>query len=304
MKPQLHEIIKAGIIVIAALIVLSVSVMLVGGTKLFQKYDTYYVDVINAAGLEVGAQVRLGGVRVGKVLDIRPPDRPGELVTIVIGVKRGTPIYKGTTAMITQVGFVGDIYILLSLENTTGEMLKVGETIPSEKPVQFTRLLAKLDNISESLDSLIKNIDSIFNQKNIEGIERLVGNTNKAIVTSSTSFQAVAASLKEITEKTGFLLNEIEDVIKGNKEEFSGLIKQARSDLNKAENMIKAIEETAGSVDKTSKSVNRAVEIQSRNLDSFLNSMNRVSEDLQDVLLEIKQRPWSVLYREEEVKEE
>lgn len=304
MKPQLHEIIKAGIIVIAALIVLSVSVMLVGGTKLFQKYDTYYVNVINAAGLEVGAQVRLGGVRVGKVLDIRPPDRPGELVTIVIGVKRGTPIYKGTTAMITQVGFVGDIYILLSLENTTGEMLKVGETIPSEKPVQFTRLLAKLDNISESLDSLIKNIDSIFNQKNIEGIERLVGNTNKAIVTSSTSFQAVAASLKEITEKTGFLLNEIEDVIKGNKEEFSGLIKQARSDLNKAENMIKAIEETAGSVDKTSKSVNRAVEIQSRNLDSFLNSMNRVSEDLQDVLLEIKQRPWSVLYREEEVKEE
>jgi len=303
-KPQLHEIIKAGIIVIAALIVLSVSVMLVGGTKLFQKYDTYYVNVINAAGLEVGAQVRLGGVRVGKVLDIRPPDRPGELVTIVIGVKRGTPIYKGTTAMITQVGFVGDIYILLSLENTTGEMLKVGETIPSEKPVQFTRLLAKLDNISESLDSLIKNIDSIFNQKNIEGIERLVGNTNKAIVTSSTSFQAVAASLKEITEKTGFLLNEIEDVIKGNKEEFSGLIKQARSDLNKAENMIKAIEETAGSVDKTSKSVNRAVEIQSRNLDSFLNSMNRVSEDLQDVLLEIKQRPWSVLYREEEVKEE
>jgi len=303
-KPQLHEIIKAGIIVIAALIVLSVSVMLVGGTKLFQKYDTYYVDVINAAGLEVGAQVRLGGVRVGKVLDIRPPDRPGELVTIVIGVKRGTPIYKGTTAMITQVGFVGDIYILLSLENTTGEMLKVGETIPSEKPVQFTRLLAKLDNISESLDSLIKNIDSIFNQKNIEGIERLVGNTNKAIVKSSTSFQAVAASLKEITEKTGFLLNEIEDVIKGNKEEFSGLIKQARSDLNKAENMIKAIEETAGSVDKTSKSVNRAVEIQSRNLDSFLNSMNRVSEDLQDVLLEIKQRPWSVLYREEEVKEE
>lgn len=304
MQTQIREILKAGIIILTSLIVLSGSVILVGGGKLFQKYDIYYVKVVNAAGVEVGGQVRLGGVRIGKVLDIKPPEKPGELVTIVIGMKRGTPIYKGTTAIITQVGFVGDIYILLSVDNTTGEIIKVGETIPSERPVQFTKLIARLDTISESLDKLIKDINNIFSQKNIEGIEKLVSNTNKAIVSTSSSFQALASSLKESTDKTRLILGEVEDIVKGNKEEFSKIIKKAREDLDTAEDMIKAIEQTAKSVDKTSKSVNRAVELQSRNLDIFLNSMNRASEDLQDVLQEIRNKPWSVIYREREVKEE
>ena len=64
---SLKEEIKAGLIILISLILLSGFIILVGGSQFFEKLDIYYVKVMDAAGLEVGAQVKLGGVRIGRV---------------------------------------------------------------------------------------------------------------------------------------------------------------------------------------------------------------------------------------------
>jgi hypothetical protein len=51
-------------------------------------------------------------------------------------------------------------------------------------------------------------------------------------------------------------------------------------------------------VDKTSQSLDGAISVQSQNLDALFNAMTRTTEDLQEVLQEIKSKPWSVVYRE------
>ena len=62
----LKEEIKAGIIIISSLIILSGFTILISGSQLFEKFDVYYIKVMNAAGIESGSQVKLGGVRVGE----------------------------------------------------------------------------------------------------------------------------------------------------------------------------------------------------------------------------------------------
>lgn len=300
----MKEEIKAGIIVIASMIILSGFIILIGGSRFYEKLDGYYVRVMNSAGLETGAQVRLGGVKVGRVLNIKAPDGPGKPVTIEVGIKRGTALYKGTRASITQIGFVGDIYLLLSVDKTTSEKIKTGSVIPSEEQVQFTELMARLNVISQSVDSLIRDIDKLFSTKNLKEIERLFENTNKAVVSGSSSIEKVAFALKGTTDKIEIVLNEIEGLVRDNKGEFSLLIKRAREDLDKAGYMIKSLEETAKTVNRTSRSVDVAVNLQSQNLDNLLNTMTRATEDLQDVLQEIKNKPWSVIYREGKEKEE
>jgi len=294
----LKEEIKAGTVIVVSLIILSAFIIFIGGGKLFDDYDKYSVHVMNAGGLEVGAQVRLGGVRVGRILSINPPAGPGKPVTIEVGIKEGTVLYKGTTAKITQLGFVGDIYLLLTVENTTNERIKVGSIIPSKEQVQFDVLMAKLEGISESVDKLIKDINKIFSQKNIEGIELLVENTNKAIVSGSASIDQVAASLKSTTDKLERVLDEIEGILKENKEEFSQLIKKAREDIEKAGDMIESIESTAKSIEKTSDTAEEAITLQSENLDNLLKTLNRTTEDLQELLQEIKHKPWSIIHKE------
>ena len=294
----MKEEIKAGIIIIASLMILSGFIVLIGGSQLFEKYDVYYIQVMNASGLETGAQVRLGGVRVGRVLDIKAPDKPGEPVSVEIGIKRGTVLYKGTKALISQVGFVGDIYLLLAVDNTTNEKIKAGDIIPSEEKVQFDVLMAKINGLSQSVDALIKDIDKLFNEKNIKGIESLIGNTNNAIVSGSTSLDKVTSSLKATTDKLEMVLSEIEDIVKVNKGEVSQLIKKAREDIDKAGEMIKSIESTAKSVDRTSKSVDRVIDLQSRNIENLINTMTNTTEELQELLQEIKHKPWGIIYKE------
>ena len=298
-KPAyMREVIKAGLLIIVSLLILSGFIILIGGSQFFEKFDNYSVKVMNAAGLEVGAQVRLGGVRMGRVLDIKAPKEPGEPVIIEIGIKRGTPLYKGTKAYITQVGFVGDIYLLLSVANTSDERIELGSVIPSEELVQFSLLMKKLEGISQSLDGLLKDISRIFSPKNVEEIEKLLGNTNKAIVTGSSQLEMIASSLKNTTKKLELVLNEVEELVRGNKGEVTHLIKKAREDLDRAGDTIKTIEKAAKSIDKTSQSIDRAVDLQSQNLDDLVNSMTKTTEELQIFLQEVKTKPWSFFYKE------
>jgi phospholipid/cholesterol/gamma-HCH transport system substrate-binding protein len=294
----LKEEIKAGLIIVASLAIVVGFIILIGGNRLFEKFDTYSVQVMNTSGLETGAPVKLGGVRVGRVLDVRAPEKSGEPVTIEIGIKRGTALYRGTKAMITQAGFVGDIYLLLTVDNTTAERIKTGDLIPSSEKAQFDVIMAKMEGLSQSVDNLIKDINKLFSQKNITGIETLIGNTNNAVVTGSASLDKVATSLKATTDKLERVLNEIEDLVRGNKGEVSQLVKKAREDIEKAGEMIKSLDSTAKSVEKTSRSVDRAVDAQSRNLENLINTMTKTTEELQDLLQEIKHKPWGLLYKE------
>lgn len=294
----MKEEIKAGIIIVTSFIILSGFIILIGGSQVFEKFDKYYIKVMNAAGLEVGSQVKLGGVRIGRVLSIKAPNGPGEPVTVEIGIRKGAALYKGTKASITQIGFVGDIYLLLSVDKTTTERIKVEDIIPSQEQVQFDVLMSRIEGLSQTVDGLIKDIDKLFSKKNITGIETLIGNTNEAIVSGSSNLDKVASSLKGTTNKLELVLNEIEELVRDNKGEVSQMIKKAREDLEKAGEMIKSIEATAKSVEKTSKSADRAIELQSQNIEILLNTMNKTTEDLQDLFQEIKNKPWSIIYKE------
>lgn len=300
----MRDEIKAGIIILASLFILSAVIILVGGSQFYQKFDTYYVMVMNAAGIETGSQVRLGGVKIGRVVRINAPDGPGKPISIEIGIKRGTTLYKGTKAFITQIGFVGDIYMLLAIDKTLNETIKPGSVIPSEEQVQFNEIMAKAVALSGSVDDLIRDINKIFSERNIKEIEKLFENSNKAIVTGSANIEKIASALKGTTDKIEHVLGEISGIVTDNKGEVALILKKAREDIEKAGDMIRAIEETVRTVDRTTKSVDGAINLQSQNLDNLFTTLNNTTEDLQDLLQEIKNKPWSFIYGGSKEKEE
>lgn len=296
--PYPKEEIKAGIIVVSAVAILTVFTVLVGGGRFFESFDIYHVHVKNAAGIETGAQVKLGGVRVGRVLSVTPPHEPGAPVTIQIGLKKNTPVYEGTRAVITQVGFVGDIYMLLSVRETTEGLIKPGSVIPSEDQVEFGKLMAQVDRLSGSVDALIKDINKLFSNKNLQGIERLVENLNELTTSGSANISRMSRSFAELSEKTQVVLSEVEEILRDSKGDVKEILAKTREDLDKAKEMMAAIEEASKNVGRTAVTVDRSVDAQSQNLDTLLTTMNKTLEDLRDLLQELKHKPWSVIYRE------
>lgn len=294
----MKEEVKAGIIIVSSFLVLSALVILIGGSRLFEKVDTYTVKFKNATGLEVGSQVKLGGVRVGSISSIKEPAGPGQKVAVEIGLRRGTPVYKGTRAMISQNGFVGDIFMLLAVDKTTEGKIMPGDEIPSEESADFAQIMARLDGLSQTVEGLVKDVDKLFSEENVKGVSNIIGNANKAIVNGSASIEKVATSLKATTDKLEGVLAEVEDLVKTNKPEVVGMIKKAREDLDRAGEMIKAFESAAKSVDKATGSVDKAIDRQSQGLGNLVDALTRTAEDLQDLLQEVKQKPWSVIYKE------
>lgn len=287
----LREEIKAGLIIVVSMFLLTALIILIGGSQFLDKFDTYYIRVKNAAGLEPGAQVKLGGVRVGRVVSVKEPQGAGESVVVEIGIKQGKPIYKGTKASVTQVGFVGDIYLLLSVNDTVNERIKVGDVIPSEEVVDFGIIMAKVEGLSKSLDNLIQDVNKVFSPQNVKQVESLLKNTDKAIVSATANIDKMTADIRTTADRLSRVLDELEGLVKNNKGEFTQVLKKAREALDKAEGMLSSIE-------KSSKTVDRAVEHQSQNLDALLNSMTRTTDELQDLIHEIKSKPWSIIYKE------
>jgi len=287
----LREEIKAGLIIVVSMALLTVMIVLIGGSQFLDKFDTYYIKVKNAAGLEPGAQVKLGGVRIGKVVSVKEPQGAGESVLVEIGIKKGKPIYKGTKASVTQVGFVGDIYLLLSVNDTVNEKIKPGDVIPSEEVVDFGIIMSKVEGLSKSLDNLIQDVNKVFSPQNVKQVESLLKNTDKAIVSATSNIDKMTADIRTTADKLAKVLDELEGLVKNNKGEFGQVLKKAHEALDRAEGMLKSIE-------KSSKTVDRAVDQQSQNLDALLNSMTRTTDELQDLIHEIKSKPWSIIYKE------
>ncbi len=301
-KEYLSEEIKAGGIIFASFVILGAFIILIGGSRFFEKFDAYYIKVMNAAGLTKGAQVSLGGIRVGRVLDIKEPGGPGKPLTVEIAVTKGTILYKGTKALITQTGFVGDTYLLLTVDHTTAGRIGVGEEIPSEERTDLSMIMTRVYKLSESVGLLTQDADRFFSKENAREVDNLLSNTSEAIVSISSNLDQVASSLRATTAKLDNVLSELQEIVKANKVEVSRLIRNARKDIDKAGDMIARIEAAANKVDNVSDSTGRAIEDLSPNLENLIFEMTKTTDDLRDAIQEIRRRPWSILYKERDGK--
>ena len=140
--------------------------------------------------------------------------------------------------------------------------------------------MAKINVISESVDKLIHDVNKLFSDSTIDDIEKAVKNVS-------------------------FVLNEINGLVRDTKGELSSMIKVATEDFKRAGEMIDSIRESAGAIESTARSVgntsetvNGAVNLQSQNITDLLTSMTAATEALQEVLQEIKNKPWSIIYKE------
>ena len=294
----LKEEIKAGFIIITAFVILSLVIIVIGGKHFFKSYDYYYIKVKNVTGIDVGSQVKLAGVTVGSIVDIKPPQSSGDFVTIKIGLKKGTKLYKGTQATISQIGFIGDIFLLLSVDDTVNEPLAEGSIIPSEERMQFTTLMAKLDELSASINTLVTDVNKLFSPKNLSNVDEILTNTNAIMGATSTNVDKVATSLYTMTTQLTTVLADMEDLVKSSKVEINDILKKSSVDLEKTGHMIKAVEDAAKSIGQTSTSVDKTLNAQNHNIDVLLRSLTKTAEGLKDVMLELKHKPYSLIYKE------
>ena len=201
---------------------------LASGGNLQKKYDLYQAILAESvAGLNLNAPVKYNGVDVGKVQDIQlDPENP-ERVQLLFAIERGTPIKVDTVAVLKTQGLTGIAYVELDggaknaapLVATGQQKYPVIQTKPSLSTRLeniLTTLLAKLDNTSSNIDSLL----SRENQQAFKSAVADIAIVSKTIAARNNEIDAgivnaarAADNTARATQKLNPIIDKIEPVM-------------------------------------------------------------------------------------------
>ena len=153
---------RLGVFIVVALMIFAAGVFWIG-EKQFLFSSTYRLsaEFPNAAGLNGGAEVRVGGIHEGTVRLIQLPLRPNDKVHVVMELANGTRsvIKNDSVATIRSEGLVGDKFVEISFGSEQAPRVKDGDTIHGEPPLQLSDLLNKTSEVLDTTKGAIDNVN-------------------------------------------------------------------------------------------------------------------------------------------------
>ena len=166
----MSRVVRLGVFIFGTLTVLAAGIFLIGNRRfLFASTYRLKAGFKNVAGLNNGAEVRVGGIHKGTVKQIELPHQSNGEMTVVMDMESSTRdvIKKDSIAAIQTEGLLGNKYVEISFGSGDAPKVVDGETIGSVAPLDIADVLKKandiLDTTMESMDNL-KEISSKINQ--------------------------------------------------------------------------------------------------------------------------------------------
>lgn len=188
---------KVGLTVLVASITLAVLIFLMSGTGgwLTPKIKLYaYLD--NAGGLRNGAPVRLDGVDIGNITDIRVVSDPNKKLTPVQVTMKVTSKYiqnlhKDAVASLATAGVLGETYIDIDSGHANGPLVSNGDTLQTHSQPEIQDVVRASQGTLQNLDALLKRVDRI-----VAFVESGQGSVGKLIY-DPTLYNRLAATVNE-----------------------------------------------------------------------------------------------------------
>jgi outer membrane protein OmpA-like peptidoglycan-associated protein len=136
-------------LVFLGLLFLSIGLFLIGDKDLlFTSTFRLKAEFANVAGLNNGAEVRVGGIHQGTVKEIHLPSQPDGKMTVVMNMRSYTRtlIKKDSRASIKTEGLLGDKFVEISFGSPKAESVGNDDLIASETSKDLTEQAQALAN--------------------------------------------------------------------------------------------------------------------------------------------------------------
>lgn len=239
---------RVGIIVFASMLLFAVAIVIVGGkTGFFLARVSYHTYFPNSQGLVEGNQVRLAGVTVGAVRDVKVPRKPGQDLFIAFDIeKRYAHLIKTDSKVeIKTIGLLGDKYLELTPGSPNAKDLPEGSEITAFRGTELDKILAGGGDLMENVVAISRSLKTILGRTE-EG-KGFLGE----LTSESASGKELSKSLRKTLETTNHLLDDVR--------EGRGLLGRLIHDEKLADSISAELEGSARSLHKILASVEKGV---------------------------------------------
>ena len=259
--------VKIGFFFGGALILLAVLVLFVGDVRhLFnEKGYPLYAHFENVAGLEKRTIVRMAGVKIGYVEDIRLKGVQAEVLMLV---DHEVKVRKDSIATQAALGLLGEKYI----EIQPGEMTEVcqpGDSIGGIASLSFDQIGSRLvgfgdeiKSVGDTLMQFINGEDTPNNLVNTLGeISRFVGEFKVFLEDNRSGIGGTVQQATETIENLGRKVDEVSSSLEGLISKVKEAVEENRGDLKtgvtKLNELFLQIEESLVSLNEAIKKLNK-----------------------------------------------
>ncbi|PID29363.1 MAG: hypothetical protein CSB55_01935 [Candidatus Cloacimonadota bacterium] len=213
--------IRLGVFVTLTTLVFISVIFAVIGSKLVQKFDTYFVHYsdVSVNGLTIGSQVKYHGIGIGRIEDIGVDAEDVSKIIIKVSIKRGTPVKSDVKATLIPVGITGLKQIELTGGTNSASLLKPGDNI-SPGLSMFDSLTGKAESIALKVDVALENLIELTGAENREKLNNILTNVDLIINENRSRINNIAVTadsvllnLKIVAEETGETIDRINAVI-------------------------------------------------------------------------------------------
>ena len=265
--------VKVGILILAAVGILTAFVLIMGGVN-FQPTYSINVDFDNPGGVQIGAPVKIAGVKVGSVQDIAfrggaKNPATGErdaLVRVRVGIERRhkSAVHTNAVFFVTTQGVLGEQFLAIDPGSLDQPVLEEGAVIRGLDPPRLDMLLAEgyellhttiramrenRAQISEAFDGLHDTLQGTgrFFNKNGDRLDRIAENVEKLSVETNDLLKATRAKYVD-NPQIDRIMHNVEKTTASLSRDTDSLLADARETLANTKRLSAAVgseEETA-----------------------------------------------------------
>lgn len=156
--------VRLGAFIVAALMILAAGVFLIGDKQfLFSSTYSLRSSFASVAGLNGGAEVRVGGIHKGTVKRILLPARADEGMTVVMDLERSTRnvLKKDSTVSIQTEGLVGNKFVEISFGSGNAAPVEEDDVLPSVAPLEFADVVKQASEVLDTAKGSLGELQSI-----------------------------------------------------------------------------------------------------------------------------------------------
>lgn len=203
-----------GAISIAVLMLLLLAAFKAGDLPLIGGGDTYHADFSDASGLKANDEVRIAGVRVGKVTGLA---LDGDHVKVTFKIKTDSQFGTQTGAQVKVKTLLGNMF--LALEPKGSGQLEKGSTIPASRTKSAYDVVDAFSGLAERTDRI-----------NTDQLASALDTLASATKDTPAAFQGTLKGLSALSETVASRNAQISELLK-NLDHVSGVLSQHDDDI-------------------------------------------------------------------------
>ncbi len=237
---------KVGAFFFATIAVLGLLILRTEKLDLFGKNNNqrFMMDFKGVAGLSPQSQVRVAGVKVGLVEEIKLDDGKAR---IIIGIPADVPIYADASVQLSSLGILGEKYVDLNQGHAAAGPMAENGMIPSHEGVSLDNLMETLAAISKDVKGVTGALNqSIGGEEGRQKLDEIVDNirvltgeframsqeNHGAINATMANAQAITAELRDrlprLAQQFEDLGRNLNEMVVDSKPEMKGMMADVR----------------------------------------------------------------------------